>query len=1449
MSKFNETKFKITGTYNNVNKFVYQAKMNTAPRGVTSGSTFKNTVEYKISNIDRKIVLKLTHNSAIVTVRSQKADGTYEDSTSGYPLFVGDKIFEISDITNQSSEIGKIASITSGTEGVNVKTFNLVTYVTLNQGSGTIDSLVNYKAQYSSAIDLSTIATSSNVHTSTKLFGLSFYYEDGATVQNWPSHLSTMVGSTYYEVFSFTAYPQKSFIANKLGKLIKNGIYNIIGWNKVSNTIKILKDVYNENNSSTQIVEQNVSLGDFNISGNLTFDNRGDDLYIGTGKNSNPIYYGYPNVTQFGKRSSATAVLTDGPTLINKSVIPKFEQFIIPPPESADADDWYLNEVSQGAWNITNETQTIIGYERNSPYLLKASKGSGVQNAFFARGNITAIRHNNRDANTVWVLANAQTHYLLMLVNTYTMSIDSNRIYRIISATGEQYIPSASSNEVLLTDVLYQYLAGTPGDKRLYIQASDKDIDSKELSESVFGNDIPNKQAYIWRSADIDTAPTSVPTIGWTDLEFTNITPSMSPSVKTVLTSPVENEERTPYWYYYESGTQTTDGERPGDQDQTRSIIQKDGFSTIEKLLTGEEFPLLQTPAKRGLIDYSLGHQAVGVIIPYTENSVTTNSIIKESGELQEYEETDGGDRSVVSVQGYKIGPLVTQSISIPNANDSNNHQTLRNLDVLLGSHIQIINNAPNAISGRESNPTPVKRMSLSTSTDDTALLNTLDDVSSDGSLNIYGDGAQFTEFNSASTIISGNDFPLGLAVTEGSRVHTWHISQGSDFGSGNSVTNGTATGSQSLGSNQWALTLASSASGTDDVYNNKYIIITSGKGAGSQAKITDYAGGTKKAYFTASVGQAYDNTSVYYIINSPRKDQSNKIIQEGHFYASTFEKTIPFNLSNVTIPHKTFTPSNALGNQEIETVPPAMLASQSIPFDEQTYSTDNSIEGVAHVTAVIYPNDEFNLYYKHKLFTEASNVVWDYLTTLSTIKIAVIDSTLSIKDNSQLLPDKDEGGDSHYKSKFYRISLMYDGYQESRLSKTIYSSPTNPHADGQNIEVKVLPNKLNPRISHINIYRGTALSGTAVQADSSYNLVKSIPFNGDGWIETSDSYLSFDIEDNKGDNFGSYEALTGISAEMNSNWLNYSLSEQCAGYLFVAKANNAEISNTDNYVFRSKAGKYNIFNWANEYCAIPESITCLQSYNNFLYVFSTSSIYTVNPNNLSIVDKMEGQGVLSDDGVVSTDYGMFFADKYGVYVHNGKSAQLISRTIEYTDNTDLTNYVWNNVNWELNPPKLAFDSQRKSLLIFFVYNNNSYAWVYSVLQKRWDLWSFDNEVKAVIRGKFGEILASDGKLFQVGTGTTRKAWEFQSKKITAGFDTYEKQFKEVHYEGTNSLSATYKTSLADSSWNALSSNRLNSAHSKSKWLQIKVADTSGTKQLESLGVHFRPLRAKSTKV
>ena len=160
----------------------------------------------------------------------------------------------------------------------------------------------------------------------------------------------------------------------------------------------------------------------------------------------------------------------------------------------------------------------------------------------------------------------------------------------------------------------------------------------------------------------------------------------------------------------------------------------------------------------------------------------------------------------------------------------------------------------------------------------------------------------------------------------------------------------------------------------------------------------------------------------------------------------------------------------------------------------------------------------------------------------------------------------------------------------------------------------------------------------------------------------------------------------------------------------------------------------------------------------------------------------------------------------------------------------------------------LAFDGERKALMVIFEVSNSSYAWVYSVMTRRWDFWTFVNKIKSITQGKFGEIIASDGKLMQIGTSSTRKAWEFQSKKITAGFDTYDKSFSEIHTEGSSGLVTKYKNA-SNSSFQTLTSNRVSSSDRKSKSLQVQVVDDNGQRTLESIGVHLRPIKARSSKV
>jgi hypothetical protein len=1356
MAIFNKDNFILTGTYSGTQTIDYEFRLYPASYGDPSA---KSTFKYRMSNINRNLFLKFTHNSTTVVVRRNIED-SYIDHPDGLPLFIGDSIYEITgkqDVAS-SSFIGTIASITSGTEGVNVKQFTLASQPTWSFGSGTLDAQVEYRANLTSSLDLEDYTTSSSQFTNAKLYGLSFYYT-GTLNANNPHNPGA--GNEYYEIITFTGYADNGFSADKMAKVFKDGKCDIIGWNKSDNRFRQRKNIYSDGIVNPNQVELSNLLEEFSVSDKPDFVSRGDDLYIGTGKNSLPLFLGHPNITQFGKKISDETIFTTGPTLVNTSIIPSLEQFVLP---NSSGNNMLNANITNSSWALSGASQTIIGYQNKSGYLLKATKNNGVSKSVYCGGVIQAIRLDYVESDKVWVLVNKVTSYRVLFIDTADMSIDSNRVYKLTGSS----LPSASSNEVKLTDILVAHDSQV-NSINIYLQASDANIDTKPIQECIFGTIESIRQSYIWRSGNIYTAPTSVPIDGYTNLDCTDITPRIE-GYHERKTTPNINSELDPYWYSFTSVDEQ--GDSGGAQ-----FIEQGHFSSTDKPLIGDEFRVKQSLPKRGLFIWGHLYNAnnspsVALVIPYVENTVSTGdrhwAISKEYGDTIESEdsyETNYGERIKTKIKRTKakIGPIVKLNLSYPNPSD---HSATGNKNVILGSHIQIFPKTKDFVHHTANGYTGVKRIPFNVESSELNYnVEFNPDISDDTtSETFYGDGANISDFKSITTVVNNAEvMPNGIFITESSKLHYWDILQ-------NSVSN--------------------------------------------------------------------------------KVDNSDNDIVDSHLYSNDISKSFFLNLNDHSLPNKTFNPSTsgAVDNPGSTTTGSAILASQDI-FRNTTVSPDTI--GFA---SVVFPNDSFNLYYLYDASNSSvsSNELFTLLDTKASIKIEVANSNIeTIYDNSMLLPDKNANSntDSDYYSKYYRLSLMYDGYQESVLDKSIYVSSTNPYKYGQKITISALPSSLNHRISHINIYRGKAYDGNSTKSDSEYLLIKSIPFDGDGWIDHSDGYLKYTLYDNVGDNFGSYEALTGISPEMNTNFLHYSISEECAGYLFVAQADNPEISNTDNYIFRSKAGKFNIFNWANEYCALPEKITALQSYNNFLYVFSPANVYTINPNNLSIVDNMQGQGVLSNEGVISTDYGMFFADKYGVYIHNGKSSQLISRTIEYTSNSDLSNFVWSAINWDNQNPELAFDSQRKALLIFFKVSNNSYAWVYSVLQKRWDLWSFDNEVRAIIQGKFGEILASDGKLFQVGTGTTRKAWEFQSKKITAGFDTYEKQFKEVHYEGTNSLSTTYKTSLADSSWNALSSNRLNSAHSKSKWLQIKVADTSGTKQLESLGVHFRPLRAKSTKV
>jgi len=280
--------------------------------------------------------------------------------------------------------------------------------------------------------------------------------------------------------------------------------------------------------------------------------------------------------------------------------------------------------------------------------------------------------------------------------------------------------------------------------------------------------------------------------------------------------------------------------------------------------------------------------------------------------------------------------------------------------------------------------------------------------------------------------------------------------------------------------------------------------------------------------------------------------------------------------------------------------------------------------------------------------------------------------------------------------SYFYKIALVYDGYQESPLTQGLGVVPATS-ANTKDVTLTISDiTKLDPRITHISVYRA---SGTFASAeDSSYELIKSVSMTDTGW--TSGYAYAF-VDDKVTNVYGSYEAINGISEELDRTIVNYTVSTDLNGFLFVGDAMIIDTSeDASNYIFRSKAGKYSIFDWSNDYLVLPEKPIALSSYLGRLFAFTSNTMYRINPDNLYIEDSYVIGELYGEKAVISNDYGMCFATNTGIYLYDGKSLSPISKPIDRAPDGDTTKMGWLDVHKR--EVKIAFDVQRKAFYVYF---------------------------------------------------------------------------------------------------------------------------------------------------
>ena len=410
--------------------------------------------------------------------------------------------------------------------------------------------------------------------------------------------------------------------------------------------------------------------------------------------------------------------------------------------------------------------------------------------------------------------------------------------------------------------------------------------------------------------------------------------------------------------------------------------------------------------------------------------------------------------------------------------------------------------------------------------------------------------------------------------------------------------------------------------------------------------------------------------------------------------------------------------------------------------------------------------------------------------------------------------------GFSTDKKYYWKFSLTYDGYQETPLSFFIINTTGGTDYNYIVIKIVISDNDLVPRrVSHINLYRA---EGPSSDADpiGFYRHTKSIPIKD--FEDSANAELLFtDYEPKKG---ASYEARTGMSEVLSSTIVHYGLSTKLNGYLFVGNCWQRTLGDAKNYIFRSKLGKFDMFNWVEEFLVLPSTPTALTAFQGRLYAFDRQNTYRIDPNNLVIEDVFEGVGCAGPNAVAVTEYGMCFADENNIYLHDGNNPVAIGDSILKGERSHEIYSLRLSAHSELNAwqtgrdksfkPLIAFDGKRNSFCCFFKngdgdFDHDSYGtydingawncWSYNLRRRRWDLWEYShaygsmaNDSKitygapvSVKTDLDGYILVSSiqGKLVKYHSHPIKKRkWSWYSKRFVMGQPTQTKVLKNIKF-------------------------------------------------------------------
>lgn len=375
----------------------------------------------------------------------------------------------------------------------------------------------------------------------------------------------------------------------------------------------------------------------------------------------------------------------------------------------------------------------------------------------------------------------------------------------------------------------------------------------------------------------------------------------------------------------------------------------------------------------------------------------------------------------------------------------------------------------------------------------------------------------------------------------------------------------------------------------------------------------------------------------------------------------------------------------------------------------------------------------------------------------------------------------------------YYKVCLVYDGYQYSPLSQASFSK-TNGAAvtKGAHIVINVASmGVLNPRTSAIVVFKATS-GDTSTQPETFFRVVDTVQLDDPRWVKAGIS-ASLTFDDNEEKVGASYESQTGIPETLISTGVNYSLAASLNGQQFVGNCYKSDLPDASHMIFRSKTGRLDTFDWSTDFLRLPVIPTALAAFAGRLWVFSNNFLFRVNPQGLYVEDTYEGVGAFNQHSVVVTDQGMFWGDAHNVYWHNGQNFQPIGAAIRTSSGTNAQTINWvDTVANGLNYRPIAGYFKRKGYLVFLVSGAIAGSWTdgilaYHIMNKRWDFWTLPTSLNGsdlyagMFSGQNGTLYVSySDNLYSICASSTNLQCTWISKDFSADDPSQKKKYYKV---------------------------------------------------------------------